>query len=299
MSTQDTPQPEHDPSCYLCPGNERVNGITNPNYSGTFSFPNDFPALNRESASMGSNHTLFRAEPISGECRVLCYSHRHNATLSTLSMEELRNVIALWVDTCVSLSKHFPWVQIFENKGQIMGMSSPHPHGQAWAMSSIPTLVQKEDTSQTDYFRETGRPMLLDVVEAELNSGTRVVTENDDWAWLVPFWAVWPFEVLLLPKKQITRFDDLAVRERTSLANILSDGLKRYDRLFNCPFPYSMGWHFAPYDSDPAPWMLHAHFYPPLLRSSSVRKFMVGFEMLSEAQRDLTPEEAAGRLRNT
>ncbi len=290
--------PAHDPDCFLCPGNARTSGEINPPYTSTYSFPNDFPALLPRSSSSPHTDDLFRAEPVGGECHVLCYSPRHDVSLSTMATGQIREVVDLWVATAAELGARFRWVQIFENRGATMGMSSPHPHGQVWAMDEIPTLVAREDESQSDYLRDHGTPLLLDVANREMALGERVVCANDHWVWLVPFWAVWPFEVLLLPRFQASRFEDLCEEQLDGLASILADGLARFDRLFGCPFPYSMGWHFAPPGANNAgAWQIHAHFYPPLLRSASIRKFWVGFEMMAEAQRDITPEEAAERLR--
>jgi UDPglucose--hexose-1-phosphate uridylyltransferase len=289
----------YDPECFLCPGNARTSGEINPMYTRTHSFPNDFPALLPRLTADIKGKELFRAEPVGGECRVLCYSPRHDVSLSTMSTTQVRSVVDLWVATAAELGARYDWVQIFENRGATMGMSSPHPHGQVWAMDVIPTLVAKEEASQSDYLRDHGTPMLLEVAIDEISTGDRVVCANDHWVWLVPFWAVWPFEILLLPRSRASRFENLSEDQLDGLASILSDGLARFDRLFGCPFPYSMGWHFAPYNNNQREaWQLHAHFYPPLLRSASIRKFWVGFEMMAEAQRDITPEEAAERLRN-
>lgn len=286
--------PTHDPACYLCPGNERAFGRRNPQYQGVFVFDNDFPSLLDHSEAPRSCG-LFQSEPVTGTSRVVCYSADHSATMATLSTPEIRAIVDVWANQAQELGERFAWVQIFENKGAAMGMSSPHPHGQIWAMSAVPTLVEREDRTQRAHFERTGQTLLQAVLTEE---SERIVEQNESWVWFVPFWATWPFEILLAPRRPVARLEQLTSDERDALAEIMRAGLARYDRLFGVSFPYSFGWHFAPYtDADPAPWHLHAHFYPPLLRSASVRKFLVGFEMLAEAQRDLTPELAAQRLR--
>lgn len=212
--------------------------------------------------------------------------------------DEIVKVVQTWIDQTRELGERYAWVQVFENKGAVMGCSNPHPHGQIWASDFVPNEPAIEDSSQRDYFRDKKRSMLLDYAQREIELGERVVTSNSRWAAVVPFWAVWPFEVLLLPLEPVQRLTDLNEQSRLLLASISKDLLTRYDNLFNTSFPYSMGWHGAPFvEGDQAHWQLHAHFYPPLLRSASIKKFMVGYEMLGEAQRDLTPEQAAARLR--
>lgn len=291
-------KPEYDPKCYLCPGNERAGGVHNPHYEHTFVFQNDFSALLPESPTESAGEGLLRTKGVQGECRVICFSPRHDLTLAKMEVPDIARVVDTWADQITDLGGRYQWVQLFENKGAAMGASNPHPHGQLWASDFLPTLPAKEDATQRAYLEKGGRPMLLDVVEQERARGERVVCENDHWILLVPFWAVWPFEYLLVPKRHVTRLPELSPEERTALAAILKDGLGRYDGLFDVDFPYSMGWHGAPTDGQEHPhWQLHAHFYPPLLRSATVRKFMVGYEMLAEAQRDITPEQAAARLR--
>lgn len=291
-------KPAYDPKCYLCPGNERMGGERNPQYEHTYVFPNDFPALLTDSPTDEAGSGLLRAKGARGEARVICFSPRHDLTLADMDVPDIKRVVDTWADQITDLGGRYPWVQLFENKGQAMGASNPHPHGQLWACDFIPTLVAKEDACQKAYFDANGRPMLLDVVDQELAAGERVVAQNAHWLLVVPFWAVWPFEYLLLPKRAVTRLPELSPEERSALASILKEGLGRYDALFDVSFPYSMGWHGAPTDGAEHPhWTLHAHFYPPLLRSATVRKFMVGFEMLAESQRDITPEQAAARLR--
>jgi len=293
-------RPAYDPKCYLCPGNVRANGEVNPDYTDTFSFENDFAALLApEDEQEGVTDGLLQSLPAGGECRVLCFSPRHDQTLAQMDVPSIRKVVDLWADQITEIGGRLKWVQIFENKGASMGASNPHPHGQVWASDFIPTLVAREDVAQKKHFERHGSPMLIDLVEQESRSGKRVVAENAHWLLLVPFWATWPFEYLLVPKRAVQRLPDLSSAERDALGEILKTGLQAYDGLFQTAFPYSMGWHGAPTDGQDHPhWVLHAHFYPPLLRSATVRKFMVGFEMLGEAQRDLLPETAAQRLRD-
>ncbi len=293
-------KPAYDPTCYLCPGNLRTSGERNPAYEHTYVFPNDFPALLKDSPLGEAGSGLLRAEGVRGEARVICFSPRHDLTLADMAVEDIARVVDTWADQITDLGRTYRWVQLFENKGQAMGASNPHPHGQLWAGDFLPTLPAKEDACQRAYYEANGRPLLLDVLDQELAAGERIVAQNDHWAILVPFWANWPFEYLLLPKQAVTRLPELTTEQRDALAAILKDGLGKYDALFDVSFPYSMGWHGAPTgpDAEASPWWtLHAHFYPPLLRSATVRKFMVGFEMLAEAQRDITPEQAAARLR--
>lgn len=288
----------HDPTCYLCPGNERAGGHKNPEYRETFVFQNDFSALLPESRHEVMDHGLLQATGVTGECRVICYSPRHDLSLGELEPSAIVSVIEAWQDQFTELGVKYPWVQIFENRGAAMGASNPHPHGQVWTTNYLPTLIQREHEAQTEFFQKHQRPMLLEVLNQEMQDETRIVTQNQDWALLVPFWAIWPFETMLMPKRHVTRMTELTLAERSSLAEILKESVARFDHLFEVPFPYSMGWHGAPTDGQDHPgWQLHAHFYPPLLRSATVRKFMVGFEMLAESQRDITAEQAAERLR--
>ena len=297
VSEPDPPPPAYDPTCYLCPGNARVGGETNPAYEGVHVFDNDFPALLDEPGSAAGDDPLFRAEASGGVSRVICFSPDHGRSLPRLAPAQIRAVIDTWADQTAELGARFAYVQVFENKGAIMGCSNPHPHGQVWATAHVPQEPAAEDARQRAYFAEHGRAMLLDVAEREA-AGERTLEVNADWLAIVPFWAAWPFETLLLPRFRVARMPDLAPAQRDSLAAILKALTTRYDNLFRTSFPYSMGWHGAPFTDEPADhWQLHAHFYPPLLRSASVRKFMVGYEMLAEPQRDLTPERAAEMLR--
>ncbi len=299
-TTPDNDRPAHDPTCYLCPGNERAGGETTPKYETVYVFQNDFAALLEDSPEdVESGSDLMQAQPVRGVCRVICFSPRHDLTLPEMPESDIRAVIDVWARESADLGKTYRWVQVFENKGAIMGCSNPHPHGQVWASDLLPNEASKEDDKQRAHFKKNGRPLLLDYLDLELNgSKDRVVVENDDWVVVVPFWALWPFEVLLLPKAHVRRITDLSDAQRDSLANILKRMTTKYDNLFEVSFPYSMGWHGAPWADDVDHWQLHAHFYPPLLRSATVKKFMVGYEMLGEPQRDISAEQAAERLRN-
>ena len=291
--------PRYDPHCYLCAGNRRVTGETNPAYTGTFVFTNDFAALQQDAPpAPPTEDPLFETVDARGTSRVICFSPDHSKTLPELALPEIGGVIDTWCEQVTDLSQRYAWVQVFENKGAMMGCSNPHPHGQVWATSYVPNEPAAEDVQQRAYFAKQGRSLLLDVAEREAASGERVVVQTEHWLAVVPFWATWPFEILLLPRFAVQRLPELNDEQRADLALALKRLTSRYDNLFKCSFPYSMGWHGAPFDgSDATPWQLHAHFYPPLLRSATVRKFMVGFEMLAEAQRDLTPEQAAAQLR--
>jgi UDPglucose--hexose-1-phosphate uridylyltransferase len=292
-------RPAYDPHCYLCPGNQRAGGKRNPNYTSTFVFTNDFAALLPDTPQApSSNDALLRLESEAGTCRVICFSPRHDLTLPEMPAEDIRRVIDLWAEQIGDLGKHYRWVQIFENKGSMMGSSNPHPHGQIWASSALPNEPAREEGQQRAYFEQHGTPLLLDYADLEANRRQRVVLEDENWLAVVPYWAVWPFETLLLPRRHVRRLPDLDKERRDALAGILKRLLTKYDNLFETSFPYSMGWHGAPTDDGDYPhWQLHAHFYPPLLRSATVKKFMVGYEMLAEPQRDLTAEQAAERLR--
>ena len=293
-------RPTFDPDCYLCPGTERAGGITNDDYAGTYVFTNDFPALVPDAPSRGlPDGALFRAAAERGTCRVLCFSPRHDLTLAEMDESDVRAVIDLWASQTAELGAEFASVQVFENRGAAMGASNPHPHGQVWAQSSVPTIIATEDQRQAAYRTESGGVLLVDYAEEEAATGDRVVVQNDHWLIVVPYWAVWPFETLILPRRHVHRLPELTDGERDALAAALQEMLIRYENLFEAPFPYSMGWHGAPYWSQPVDhWQLHGHVLPPLLRSASVRKFMVGYELLAESQRDLTPEQAAERLRS-
>jgi UDPglucose--hexose-1-phosphate uridylyltransferase len=292
----DVAGPAFDPDCYLCPGNPRANGDINPTYADTFVFTNDFSALRPDTPTTAFDDGLLRAEGERGLCRVVCFSPRHDLTLGRMPAAAVRRVIDLWADQTDELGASHRWVQVFENRGELMGASNPHPHGQIWAGTALPNEGARELAAQRSYRDRTGHRLLTDYVDRE-TAGERVVTETGGWLAVVPFWAAWPFEVLLIPKRPAARLADLDAAARDDLASVLRDLLRRYDGLFGRPFPYSMGWHQAPFgDGEADAWQVHAHFYPPLL-FAKVRKFMVGYELLAETQRDLTPEEAAARLR--
>jgi len=289
--------PTYDPTCYLCPGNERANGAHNPKYDSTFVFTNDFAALRPDTPDATIADGLLRAESERGTCQVICFSPRHDLGLSRMGAAQVRTVVDLWAAQTASLGERFEWVQVFENRGAAMGASNPHPHGQIWAGDALPREAVREDATQRRHFEATGRKLLLDYASQELG-GARELASDDDWLVLVPFWAAWPFETLVIPRRPVSRLPDLDDRQRNSLADRLIGLLRGYDGLFQKPFPYSMGWHQAPFDGVARPhWQLHAHFYPPLLQAT-VRKFMVGYELLSEPQRDITAEAAAERLRS-
>jgi len=292
--------PAYDPGCYLCPGNERAGGIRNPAYSSTFVFDNDYPALLPGVAGTPQNmKDLIVLEPERGICRVACFTPRHELTLSRMSREEVVAVVQLWREQFVDLGtrEFINYVQIFENSGAMMGASNPHPHCQIWATSSIPNEPTKEHRSMERYFRQCGKCVLCEYMALEAQ-GERLVYGNDKFLAVVPFWAVWPFEVLVISRRHIADLTQLDTDEVNALADILHRITHCYDHLFQTTFPYSMGFHQQPTDAQAHPHVhLHAHFYPPLLRSADIRKFMVGFEMLATPQRDITPEAAAERLR--
>ena len=294
---------QYDPACYLCPGNERAGGARTPKYTSTYVFENDFAALRSvvPAAAMDTEGAgLLRAETERGLCRVLCFDPRHDLTLATMDIGAIEHVVDLWAEQETELGAHdgMRYVQIFENRGSMMGASNPHPHGQIWATQHVPDEPALECVAQRTYFKEHGRALLAAYLEMELKQGQRIVAENDAWVALVPFWAVWPFELMLLPRTPVTTMAAQTQAHRAGLAAILSVVTRGYNRVFEAPFPYSMGFHPAPFDDEEHPeWTLHAHFYPPLLRSATVRKFMVGFELLGSPQRDITPELAAQTLR--
>mgnify|MGYP005837721007 CR=1 FL=1 len=292
---------EYEPDCYLCPGNRRAGGRENPHYSDTFVFDNDFAALLPDTPR-GSRDAegLLVAEAEPGICRVICFSPRHDLTLARMSPDAVLRVVDVWVDQFEQLAREpfLQYVQIFENRGEIMGCSNPHPHCQIWSGSSIPNEARKETEAQIEWQARRGVPLLVEYLRLELEAGERVVAENETFAVVVPFWAVWPFETIVLPKRHLTGMDELTTAERGGLAGILRSITRRYDNLFLVSFPYSMGFHQRPVDGQVhREWCFHAHFYPPLLRSATVKKFMVGYEMLASPQRDITPEAAAARLR--
>ncbi|MGY5449789.1 UDP-glucose--hexose-1-phosphate uridylyltransferase [Agarivorans sp. MS3-6] len=295
--------PSYDKGCFLCAGNTRISGDKNPHYQGTYVFTNDFAALMTDSPDVpASSDPLFKSMQARGLSRVICFSPDHSKTLPELSLNAIRCVIDTWNQQIEELGKDYLWVQAFENKGETMGCSQPHPHGQIWANSFLPNEIERKDQHLRSYYQQHGSNLLVDYASKEQADGTRTVVETEHWIAVVPYWAAWPFETMLLPKAPIRRISELSNQQRDDLALAIKKLTSRYDNLFQCSFPYSMGWHFAPFfkegDSSTEHWQLHALFYPPLLRSASVRKFMVGYEMLAESQRDLTAEQAAEKLRN-
>jgi len=289
---------KYDPNCYLCPGNMRANGEKNPQYSDVFIFQNDFSALlpNQEQIEIDRDDFL-QTRQVNGTCRVICFTPEHDLSLALAPEETIINVITAWKEQLNELRKIYPYIQIFENKGEIMGCSNPHPHGQIWAGDFIPEIIHKESINQKEYYQKNSSPLLMDYLVKELNIGHRIILENDDWAVLVPYWALWPYETMIIPKKHRARFDELSKNEMINLSKIMKKILVKYDNLFHTSFPYSMGWHYSPYnENDSSHWTLHGHFYPPLLRSASIKKFMVGYEMMAEPQRDITAEQAAEKL---
>ncbi|MEY3990681.1 MAG: hypothetical protein RI985_1762 [Chloroflexota bacterium] len=290
----------YDATCYLCPGNARVGGATNPTYNDTFVFVNDFSALQSDAPAGGTHVGLLRAESERGICKVICFSPRHDLTLGEMAQTDIARVVRVWQSEFYALGTHpdIGYVQIFENRGAMMGSSNPHPHGQIWSTQHVPNLVQREDTHQQAYYSEHHQTLLSDYLAQELVSGERIVCANDSFVTLVPFWAVWPFETMILPRRPQAMITEMTEKEVDDLADILKSTVTRYDNLFRTLFPYSLGIHQAPVKQTTSDhWHWHIHIVPPLLRSASVRKFMVGYELLAEPQRDITPEQAAKRLR--
>jgi UDPglucose--hexose-1-phosphate uridylyltransferase len=291
----------YDPACYLCPGNARAEGMQNPQYTGTFVFENDFAALRSDTPGGEIDKSeLLIAKGEFGCCLVVCYSPRHDLTMARMSTREILPVIDVWAEEFRELGSHprINSVQIFENRGEMMGCSNPHPHGQVWANEMLPNELEKELRSFRTYFRSHSSSLLSDYLQLELKEQERVVYANEDFVLLVPFWAVWPFEMLLVSRRPVSSLIDLSTEARAALADALKQTTVRYDNLFKTSFPYTMGFHQRPTDGAEHPeFHLHAHFYPPLLRSATVKKFMVGYEMLAMPQRDITPETAAAQLR--
>jgi UDPglucose--hexose-1-phosphate uridylyltransferase len=291
--------PAYDPACYLCPGNARVGGASNPPYQGVFVFDNDFPALLPAASEAPHSDDLLIAEAERGICRVICYGPDHGRTLARMTAAEIAAIVAVWTAQWTELSARaeIAAVTIFENRGAMMGASNPHPHGQIWATSSIPNELARETATQAEYFARHGRSLLQDYAAREIAAAARVVLQTEHWLVVVPFWAAWPFETLILPLKTAAALDDLGAIERADLARVLGRLAAAYDRVFEAPFPYTMGLHQRPAKAPAPGFVMHLHFYPPLLRSATVRKHMVGFEMLAMPQRDITAEAAAARLR--
>lgn len=294
-------RPHYDDTCYLCPGNNRVGGDQNSEYESTFVFTNDFSAL-LENTPEGEYEVdgLLSAKAEQGVCRVICFSPRHDLTIAEMDVEGVRSVVDLWTDQYKELGdlSDINYVQIFENKGEIMGCSNPHPHGQIWAQKNIPSEPAKEMMRMQRHYTETGRTLLADYLSLEIKENKRIVCRNENFVALVPFWATWPLEIMILPCRHIASLLEMTDVEKTDLADIVGQVTIRYDNLFKVPFPYSAGIHQAPTDDEEHPeWDFHMHFYPPLFRSATVKKFMVGYEMLGEPQRDITAETSASLLR--
>lgn len=293
--------PEYDPECYLCPGNTRAGGKKNPKYNNTFIFTNDFSSLLPEIPDGNINdENLFIARAEQGICKVICFSPRHDLTVPQMEIADVRKVVDLWCEQYYELGKldYIGHVQIFENKGSMMGCSNPHPHCQIWAQKNLPVEVEKEQNNLLDYYNQNGKTLLTDYLEAELKKGVRIICSNNGFVALVPFWAVWPFETMVISKRPVSNLSELNTKEKADLADIYKQLTVRYDNLFKTSFPYSMGFHQSPADGKEHPeWHLHMHFYPPLLRSATVKKFMVGYEMLANPQRDFTAEQSAARLK--
>jgi len=292
----------YDPSCYLCPGNQRAGGAENPRYDSVFTFVNDYAALLPEAAAATETPAspLLAAEAARGLCKVLCFHPDHSLTLARMTRPEIRRVIDEWTKEYAELGTKdwIQYVQIFENRGAMMGASNPHPHCQIWSTDFVPDEPAAETATQKAHLQKTGHCLLCDYLATEQKAGQRVIFENEHFAALVPWWAVWPFETLLVSKRHMGALPQFTTEERDALADVLKRTTTRYDNLFETSFPYTMGFHQTPTDGTDHPeWHFHAHFYPPLLRSATVRKFMVGFEMLGMPQRDITAETAAERLR--
>lgn len=293
--------PQYDPQCYLCPGNARAGGAHNPPYDGTYVFDNDYPALLGGDVAGGRDEDgLFVAQPERGRCRVICFSPRHDLSLGRLSPARIARIVDCWADECAQLAS-LPFVRAvtaFENRGAMMGASNPHPHGQIWAESAVPAELAIETERLRAYREARGICLLCAYARSEAGFGERVVFSDERVVVVVPYWAVWPFETLVLPRAHAGALHDLSAADRRCLAGAMGDLVRRYDRLFDAPFPYSMGFHQRPFDETAHDeWHVHAHYYPPLLRSAGIRKYSVGYEMLAQQQRDLTPERAAARLR--
>jgi len=294
---------EHDPNCYLCPENERAGGLSNPDYADTFVFDNDFSALLPETPDAGITegpNGMIKAETEKGLCRVICFSPKHNLTIPRMTPEDIKKVIDVWAAQYADLGNrdYINYVQIFENRGAVMGCSNPHPHGQIWAEEAIPDLPARELQNQSDYFQKHGTSLLMDYLDYEVRQNERIVIRNDSFTVLVPFWAVWPYETMILPNRPVASLTDLADNERYDLADAMKQIGIRYDNLFKTSFPYSLGIHQQPTDGKEYPGShMHLHYLPPLLRSATVKKFMVGYELMAKPQRDITAEMSANNLR--
>ncbi|WP_073317064.1 UDP-glucose--hexose-1-phosphate uridylyltransferase [Aquimarina spongiae] len=291
----------YDENCYLCPGNTRANGSVNPQYTKPFSFVNDYSALLSSVPEEHYNKGLLRAKSEKGICKVVCFSPDHSLTLPVMPIDDIMEVVNLWIKEYKELGSisYINHIQIFENKGDIMGCSNPHPHGQIWAQESIPVEIVKKTQNQLEYWQKNGAGLLSDYLDQELSHKERIIAENESFVALVPYWAIWPYETMILPKRKIGSIDKLTAKEVNFFAAMIKDVTTRYDNLFQTSFPYSAGIHQAPTDgNNHDEWHFHMSFYPPLLRSATVKKFMVGYEMFADPQRDITAEQAADTLRN-
>ena len=294
-------RPIHDPLCYLCAGNTRINGEENPKYEDVFVFTNDFAALQTTSPKFAVNEGLFKAESEKGICKVICFSPDHSKSLADMAVADIDKVVKTWQKEYLELGSNdmINYVQIFENKGAVMGCSNPHPHGQIWSQSTLPNVVDKKDQQQKSYFNTNNNSLLGDYLKQELEANERIIYKNDDFVVLTPFWAVWPFEAMIVPKKQHANITKISEKESLGFADAISKITIAYDKLFECSFPYSSGIHQSPTNGEPNEhWHWHMSFYPPLLRSATVKKFMVGYEMFGSPQRDITAEQAADKLRD-
>jgi UDPglucose--hexose-1-phosphate uridylyltransferase len=292
----------YDPECYLCPGNVRAEGLGNPSYTETFVFDNDFPAMLPDVAAGELDQDgLIVASVERGICRVVCFSPRHDLTIPRMKREEVRRVVEVWTEQHQELAE-VPWVkhvQIFENRGVLMGASNPHPHCQIWANGELPNIPARELAAMRAFLKGHQKCLLCEYLRLEIEDGERIVCENEGFVAVVPYWAVWPFETMILSRRHLASFAEFSDREQDHLADILRRLTIRYDNLFETAFPYSMGFHQSPTDDESHPeFHFHAHYFPPLLRSATVQKFMVGYELLAGPQRDITAEGAAARLRN-
>ena len=294
-------RPSHDINCYLCAGNRRINGEKNPKYKDVFVFTNDFAALQTTSPKFSVNEGLFKAESEQGICKVVCFSPDHSKSLADMALEDINKIVYTWQKEYTKLGNNdmINYVQIFENKGAVMGCSNPHPHGQIWGESSLPNEAYKKDKQQRDYFNKNKSSLLGDYLKQELETNERIIYQNDDFVVLIPFWAIWPFETMIIPKQQHANITTISEQESLGFADAISKITKAYDKLFECSFPYSSGIHQSPTNGETnAHWHWHMSFYPPLLRSATVKKFMVGYEMFGSPQRDITAEQAVYRLKS-
>ena len=294
-------RPSHDPNCYLCAGNTRINGEENPKYKDVFVFTNDFAALQTTSPKFSINEGLFKAESEQGICKVVCFSPDHSKSLADMALEDINKIVHTWQKEYTKLGNNdmINYVQIFENKGAVMGCSNPHPHGQIWGESTLPNEAYKKDKQQRDYFNKNKSSLLGDYLKQELETNERMIYQNDDFVVLTPFWAFWPFETMIIPKQQHANITNISEYESLGFADAISKITKAYDKLFECSFPYSSGIHQSPTNGETnVHWHWHMSFYPPLLRSATVKKFMVGYEMFGSPQRDITAEQAVYRLKS-